>query len=269
MTAAPEDLHAQIASNPVWYHTIDLAPGVSTPGWFDLRPVVDRIPWPDVKGKRCLDVGTYDGFLAFELERRGASEVVAADVAHHEDWDWPPRHRALGPEHLAAVAGEKGRGFEIARDALGSKVERAWCSVYDLDPDVLGTFDVVTCGSLLLHLRDPFRALEAIRGMCRSEFLSVEQIDFRLTAMSPKWPVLRLSGDNGQWTIPNVAAHRRMLHIAGFDIVRTAKPFSEPFGAAHPASKAPARKRLRSIIEHTYLGGPGVGVSAALARVAL
>jgi hypothetical protein len=23
-----------------WYHTIDLAPGVTTPGWFDMRPYV-------------------------------------------------------------------------------------------------------------------------------------------------------------------------------------------------------------------------------------
>ena len=54
-----------IAQNPLWYHTIDVAPGVSTPGVFDLRPVVGRLPWPDVRGRRCLDVGTYDGFLAF------------------------------------------------------------------------------------------------------------------------------------------------------------------------------------------------------------
>ena len=57
---------------PLWYHTLELPGGIVTPGWFDLRGVVDRLPWPDVRGKRCLDVGTYDGFYAFELERRGA-----------------------------------------------------------------------------------------------------------------------------------------------------------------------------------------------------
>ena len=68
---------------PLWYHTLELAPGVVTPGWFDLRPIVSLLPWPDVRGKRCLDVGTYDGFLAFELERRGAAEVVATDISDH------------------------------------------------------------------------------------------------------------------------------------------------------------------------------------------
>ena len=83
MTAVPpvNDLPSMIASHPIWYHTIELAPGVETPGWFDLRPIVDQLPWPDVRGKRCLDVGTYDGFLAFEMERRGASVVVATDIA--------------------------------------------------------------------------------------------------------------------------------------------------------------------------------------------
>src|SRR3954465_3542410 len=123
-----------VASNPFWYHTIEVAPGVVTPGWFDLRPIVDLLPWPDVRGKRCLDVGTADGFLAFELERRGAAEVgatagagqtlgddpaggVATDVADHTLWDYPARIRDRGIEFWIAVAGEKkGEGFRIARD---------------------------------------------------------------------------------------------------------------------------------------------------------
>jgi tRNA (mo5U34)-methyltransferase len=109
-------LAAAIESHPLWYHTLELGDGLVTPGWFDLRPVVDKLPWPDVAAKRCLDVGTYDGFLAFELERRGAAEVVALDIADHPDWNWPFRIRAQGPERLAAIAGPtKGRGFELAK----------------------------------------------------------------------------------------------------------------------------------------------------------
>src|SRR3954451_21387502 len=85
----------------LWYHTIDLPEDVVTPGWFDLRPVVDVMPWPDLQGKRCLDIGTYDGFLAFEMERRGAREVVAVDINDHTKWDWPPDVRATGAENLA------------------------------------------------------------------------------------------------------------------------------------------------------------------------
>src|ERR687895_1108727 len=76
-----------------WYHTQELAPGLVTPGMFDLRPYVDRYGLPeDLSGKRCLDVGTFEGFWAFELERRGA-EVVAIDLPHFSAAELPPLNR--------------------------------------------------------------------------------------------------------------------------------------------------------------------------------
>ncbi len=261
-------LREAVAANPVWYHTLELAPGIVTPGWFDLRSVVDRLPWPDVRGKRCLDVGTYDGFLAFELERRGAAEVVAVDVPDHEDWDWPPDVRAEGPARLAELAGpEKGAGFEIAREALGSAAEKVAMTVYELSPERLGTFDVVVCGSLLLHLRDPLRALEAIRGVCSGTFLSSEQIDLGLSLSYPRRPVVRLngSGELSQWWIPNVAAHRRMVYAAGFRVVAARRPYSDPFGPAHPRGRD-LRSRAVDGARTVFTGNPGVPHAALLAE---
>jgi len=55
-----------------WYHSLELEPGYVTEGMFDLRPVVDRYGLPArMDGMRALDVGTWDGFWAFEMERRG------------------------------------------------------------------------------------------------------------------------------------------------------------------------------------------------------
>jgi tRNA (mo5U34)-methyltransferase len=253
----------------LWYHTIELAPGVETPGWFDLRPIVNQLPWPDVRGKRCLDVGTYDGFLAFELERRGASEVMAIDIDDHTKWDWPPDVRATGPENLAKLAGpEKGRGFLIAAAALGSKVERRALSVYDLDPKDVGMFDVVVCGSLLLHLRDPLRALEAIRCVCAGQFMSAEQISLPLTIAHRSKPVLELNGSGplGQWFVPNAAGHRRMLFAAGFEIERSTGPYVVPLGPSHPKPEGDVRSRLRVTLQKVMAGGVGVPHAAALAR---
>jgi tRNA (mo5U34)-methyltransferase len=246
------DLGQRIDSNPLWYHTLELGPGATTPGWFDLRPIVDEMPWPDVAGKRCLDVGTYDGFLAFELERRGAAEVVAIDIEDHTRWDWPARTRAQGPERLAQVAGQrKGIGFDIAKAALGSSVKRVERSVYDLDPAQDGRFDVVLCGSLLLHLRDPVRALEAIRSVCGGSFLSAEQIDTRLSLLSRRRPVATFGGgDSVQWWIPNVAGHRAMIESAGFSITRGPTRYRIPFGAGHPA------RRRRSMAHSALLAEP-------------
>ena len=260
-------LSDEVAGVPVWYHTIELAPGVVTPGWFDLRRVVDRLPWPDVSGKRCLDVGTYDGFLAFELERRGAAEVIAIDIDDHDRWDWPPDVRAEGGARLAELAGEKGRGFRVAHAALGSKVDRRPLSVYDLDPVTVGTFDVVVCGTLLLHLRDPLRAVEAIRGVCAGQFLSAEQIDLRLSALHPRTPIAELNGSGPlcQWWEPNHAGHRRMVFAGGFAIERATRPYCVPFGPSHPRLRGWTATRDR-VLQRLLTGGTGVPHGAVLAR---
>jgi tRNA (mo5U34)-methyltransferase len=266
--ATPEPpITAQISSHPLWYHTLELGDGVVTPGWFDLRPIVDRMPWPDVRGKRCLDVGTWDGFLAFELERRGASEVVATDITDPTAWDWPLRARKLGPQVVSSMAGEKnGMGFELARRALNSSVERIEVNVYDLDPDVHGVFDVVVCGDLMLHLRDPVRALEAIRGVCGGHFLSAEQVRPELSVLHPRKPVAHfLRGENCQWWIYNRVGHRDLVATGGFSVERAAKPYTIPLGVGHPSrSKVPdLRTRVRARL---LAGGRGLPHSAVLAR---
>ena len=252
-------------SHPLWYHVLDLPDG-PTPGWFDLRPIVDRLPWPDVRGRRCLDVGTYDGFLAFELERRGASEVVATDIPDHASWDWPWALREDGPAFQAVQAGErKGAGFEAARAALGSAARRVEVSVYDLDPAVHGTFDVVVCGSLLLHLKDPVRALEAIRGVCTGHFVSAETIDLPSSAV--RRPYARVRGDElCQWFLPNVAAHERLVRAAGFELERSGRPYAIPFGPAHPPRGRRPRELARRVLTRAVCGNDGVAHHALLAR---
>lgn len=253
---------------PLWYHTLELPGGVVTPGWFDLRPVVETLPWPDVRGKRCLDVGTYDGFYAFELERRGAREVVATDIADHHGWDLPTARRAQAAEALAAVSGQKGLGFEVAKQALSSSVKKKIVNVYDLDPESLGTFDVVVCGSLLLHLRDPVRALEAIRSVCRSWFMSIEEVSLGLSLRFRRRPLAEMRGSAtpAQWWVPNVAGHRAMVEVAGFDVVKALGPFSEPFGVGHtPRGRGPRAAALR-LARRVVAGGDGVPHAALVAR---
>jgi tRNA (mo5U34)-methyltransferase len=267
--ATPEQARAAIAANDLWYHSIEVAPGVVTPGVFDLRSIVDRLPWPDVGGKRCLDVGTYDGFLAFELERRGASEVVASDIADHEQWDWPPHLRKRGPEFLRAVTGTRpGGGFEIARALLGSAVTREDINVYDVSPERLGHFDVVVCGSLLLHLRDPLRALAAIRSVCSERFLSTNQVDLRPSLRHPHRPIVRLDGvsDLNQWWLPNAAGHRQMLRAAGFDVERESRVYSIPFGPAHEHMPARPKRLASKLARRVLTGNDGVPHHAVLAR---
>ncbi len=260
-------LAAEVAAVPAWYHTIDLAPGVTSPGYYDLRAVVDLLPWPEVQGRRCLDVGSQDGFYAFELERRGAAEVVALDVPDARLWDWPPDARESGLANVRRFAGdEHAPGFEVAKRALGAAVERQAMTVYELSAERLGTFDVVVCGSLLLHLRDPLRALEAIRGVCTGQLLSVDEVRLRLSPPFERRPLAQVngSGEDLQWLVPGVDGHRRMLFSAGFAIERTAGPFAIPLGPGHPAAGSP-RRGLRGLLRRTLMGGmDGVPHAAAL-----
>ena len=241
MTAPdPDELRRRVAATR-WYHTLELAPGVVTPGEFDLREAAARLPWPDVRGKRCLDVATFDGFYAFELERRGAAEVVAIDLDDAADLDWLPRRVPAG---FARGQEPVGMGFRLAHEVYRSQVQRVSRSVYDLDPDELGTFDVVVCGALLQHLRDPFRALLAMRGVCHGELLSVEHVDPWLSLVHRRTPVQRVRGDQRTWALTNRQAHLRMLELTGFDVVEH-DVLGMPFGPGFQPRPSTPRQRAR------------------------
>ncbi|MGH9247377.1 MAG: class I SAM-dependent methyltransferase [Acidimicrobiales bacterium] len=268
----PDEARRRIAAHEFWYHTIDVAPGVSTPGWFDLRGVVDRLPWPEVRGRRCLDIGTFDGFFAFELERRGAAEVVAIDIEDHTLWDWPADVRpgvADADRQVAFRGPPKGEGFRLVAELTASTVEWRPLSIYDLDPVEIGEFDAVVCGSLLLHLRDPVRALEAVRSVCRRWLLSSEQIEVWLSLLGRGRPLFRLngSGQECQWWLPNAAGHKRLLVAAGFEVVEASPPFVVEFNE-HPRPRRTWRTLPTGLAVRGLTGNPRQGVlhRALLAR---
>jgi tRNA (mo5U34)-methyltransferase len=198
-----------------WYHTLELAPGHVTEGMFDLRGQVENYGLPErLDGLRALDVGTWDGFWAFELERRGA-QVVSLDLDDERDLDWPPRRR---PKTFPTTP--RGDGFRIAREIYGSNVERVNLSVYNATPEEIGTFDIVFCGSVLIHLRDQLLALERIANLCTDRFISAEEYD-PMASLSP-WPMSRYLADRDKavvYWLPGIRTWKRMLWTAGFDRV--------------------------------------------------
>ena len=199
-----EGLRRRVAAEE-WWHTIELGPGLVTPGSWDLRPAADRVPWPgSLAGLRCLDVGTMDGFWAFELERRGAGEVVAVDLVDPRRQD-RPHGRGVPPPAPTPASELRGGRFALAAEALGSRATYLDRSVYDLDPDDVGEFDCVVVGYVLQLLRDPLRALDALRAVCRGWLLVIETVSAPLSLLPA--PLARLNARRGhlEWFVFNRA----------------------------------------------------------------
>ena len=208
-----------------WYHTLDLGQGVVTQGMFDHRPVVERYLIPeDLSGLRCLDVGTMDGFWAFEMERRGADEVVATDVSSPDELDWPP---LWGEDIPRTLDEQKEERFWCAHNALGSKVELVHRSVYDLDDD-LGNFDLVFCGDLLTHLKDPVTAIQRMHAVCRGSAIVCNPV-YRFGLFNRRKPLARFDGlDEFEWWKLSEAALARMMRSVGFSRVELGPSFELP-----------------------------------------
>lgn len=215
-----EALLAEALGRP-WYHTIEVAPGRRTDGTVDHRRMADVLLPGDLRGLDCLDVGTFDGYWAFLMEERGARTVKAVDLERFDQADWPPRNRP----RLLAEGGdaEPGERFRIAHRLRASKVERVLTPIYEIRPDRLdGTFDRIVLSDLLLHVRDPIGALEAVRTVLRpgGRLLVAEEVNLRFSLASPRRAAARLQTgwtDYGWWQA-NVAGLREWLHQAGFRI---------------------------------------------------
>ncbi|MDB5349738.1 MAG: hypothetical protein JWN86_985 [Planctomycetota bacterium] len=217
-----------------WYHTIELAPGITTSdAVYDLRPIASRSGLPEsLVGKTVLDVGTADGFWAFEMERRGADRVVAFDIARMGESNVLPRYRATLPDWWATSENYCAERFWTAHAMRQSRVEYRTGSVYDLSPETIGTFDLVYCGSLLVHLFNPLEALIAIRSVTRAmaviEACSTDPAYNPVDEAFPDQPLMKfgsLDGDGGEpgrqcmyWYFTEKALYD-MLVYAGFGAV--------------------------------------------------
>ena len=159
-----------------FYHSMDL-PGLGLQaGAWDLRDHYDEyFGGHDFTGERVLDLGTASGALAFEMERRGAREVIGFDLDDGLNYD------CRLPVDEAALAGRRKtvhrtkNGFWLARRALGSHVSVAYGHVRHLPAD-LGQFDTVMMGNILQHLQDPIGAV--LQAIQRTRHLIITEADW-------------------------------------------------------------------------------------------
>jgi tRNA (mo5U34)-methyltransferase len=124
----------------------------------------------------------------------------------------------------ADVAGCDRRGFDLAREALGSSVEDVRVNIHELDPDRIGTFDLVLCLGVIYHLRDPFGALQHVAAVTRGLLIletEGDMLDIRRPAAA-FYPADELNRDGTNWWGFNRAALVGILTAVGFRDVRIA-----------------------------------------------
>ena len=186
-----------------WFHRIDLGDGIVTPGIDNTPLKIREINLPsDLHGKSVLDIGAWNGALSFECEKRGASRVLATDF-----YCWHGGNNREGR-----------KGFEIARDALHSKVEDKEIRVEDIAPETVGMFDVVLFLGVLYHAEDPLGYLRRVRSVCKDMAIIETHVD----AMDVPRPALifyegpALNGDPSNFFGPNQLAVEAMCREVGF-----------------------------------------------------
>ena len=146
VAVAPE---AQAALNQyVFYHNIELVPGIKTQGipWTDVYvpPFLNVCRKFDFQGKRVLDVGCRDGVASLTAEKLGAVEIYSLD-----------NHYSPGLVNFIIPFS-------------GSIINPVEANLYDLENLAIGTFDIVLCAGLLYHLQYPFWGLRVVRDAMNS-----------------------------------------------------------------------------------------------------
>jgi tRNA (mo5U34)-methyltransferase len=180
-----------------WYHSIELPDGSVILGHQSVEQQRKRLQQfhipEDLTGKRVLDIGAWDGWYSFEMERRGAT-VLALDSA-------------------------KNTRLLEARALLGSGIDYRVGDICRLTAWDLGTFDIVLFFGVLYHLKHPLLALENVCGMCRDMACIesfVTEVDPAGIPLMEFYETAELRGQLDNWCGPNVACLMAFARTAGF-----------------------------------------------------
>jgi len=259
MTLTREEIEASVKLVPFWWHSIDLGSGVITPGAQPhefLNARLRSLQLPDVHGKTVLDIGAYDGFYSFAVERLGAARVVALDhyvwslelTEHIKYWN-ACKERGVVPElyhttpHWRPAELPGKRGYDAAHRALDSRVETVVADFMTADISALGTFDVVLFLGVLYHLENPLQAVRRVFELT-SELAIIETAavtipGYEHVPLCEFYESNELNADVSNWWAPNQRALIGLCRAAGF---RRVEPLNDaPLPAVSTRLKSTAK----------------------------
>jgi tRNA (mo5U34)-methyltransferase len=236
--AAAAQARELIGDVPFWWHSIEVAPGVITPGQKtpeQEQHELETFKLPELRGKSVLDIGGWDGFYAFQAESRGAARVAVLD-----HYVWSIDRRGLmsrtvpnPPEEERRLAASLEQSkfwrpdtlpgkepFDLARRLRGSAVGEIVGDFMTIPLEEVGAWDVTFFLGVLYHLRDPFGGLMRLASMTTEmsviETQAVSVGGYPQEQLWQFYPTDELNGDPTNWFAPTPAALEGALLAAGF-----------------------------------------------------
>jgi SAM-dependent methyltransferase len=219
-------------SDCAFYHRLDIPEVKENPTWqWDL--IGDEGKYLgnfDFSGKRVLEFGSASGALTFWMEKQGA-DVVGVDLSpdvEKTSWDMMVMEGKDPVEmrrHMSGSINRLNNGFWYAHEYFESKAKLIHGTAYNV-PHEVGLFDVVTLCAILLHLRDPLRAIDNAVSFAKKNIIITDRVPSGMTAEELKRPIaLYVTNKNNvaqhggtSWWLPTPAVYASFLDLKGFDV---------------------------------------------------
>jgi SAM-dependent methyltransferase len=209
-----DDLRAAFAAHALWHYAFEFEGGPSFPASHNepgpdtddparplqrfrhLMPELVAASGGSLRGKRVLDIACSSGFWSIQCALMGA-DVVGFDAR---------------PEQIAQA--------ELVKRVTGAtSASFTVLDFWDMQPETLGTFDIVLNLGILYHLSDPLRALEMTVAMAREHVLldtSVLRAEDELIALGWETPYdVRAAAHEGVIGHPSPSAVELLLRHIG------------------------------------------------------
>lgn len=198
-----QDRVAEYHQRVRWFHSFDFGHGIEARGFATLPSLSQRVRDlgldQDLKGASFLDIASWDGFYAFEAERRGAGRVLATDYFCWGHGGWGSKD-----------------GFLLARELLKSKVDDREIEVQDLSPETVGMWDVVLFSGIFYHMRDPIEALTAAASVTTDRLIVETHIIPNTTEAFMRYMPRTEGNETSNYWRPTTALVLTLLTELGF-----------------------------------------------------
>jgi 2-polyprenyl-3-methyl-5-hydroxy-6-metoxy-1,4-benzoquinol methylase len=243
-------VEANEAKKFFWFNSVDFGdfqtvgregPDCQFPNW-SLYPTMDLISKLDVRGKRCIDIGSASGLIALGL---------------HE----------LGAEYVAAVDAVRSGAFEFGIKKTGKKIDYRTCDVSDVHKvsEWVNSFDLVISSGLMYHLISPFQIVYAAKRLLRGNGIFILQslvTKDNGSAASYTNTHKQLINEPTTFIVPTPSAMRGFMDLGLFDrkLERSIKNPGEFYAImginrSHPSEVASATHITRKTFDF-YLKNP-------------